>query len=259
MLLPLMGAYHRHLVKHATMAFFQGRSCYDYYAAQSPNPQLVYDTHTTQNHFISETEKNTKYARVSRGEPLRLIYAGRAAPMKGAVEWMKAMIALKQKGIGLRATWLGDGESLPEMQAMAKAANLDVELPGHVTDREFLLKSVRESDLFVFCHKTPESPRCLIEALVSGTPIVGYESAYAAGLLEGHGGGALVPDGATDALAETIAALDANRAGLIKMMSEAAVSGQRFDEGTVYRTRATLLRRGLRPPTMNLVELRGTT
>ena len=42
-----------------------------------------------------------------------------------------------------------------------------VALPGFIRDRSAILKVLREAQVFVFCHKTPESPRNLIEALVS--------------------------------------------------------------------------------------------
>lgn len=243
--LPIMRFYHRYLVRRATMTFLQGRSCYDHYAADSANPQLVYDTHTKEHHFISAPELESKVERVLAGKPLRLVYAGRAAPMKGAIDWVSALAALKQKGALFEATWLGDGPQLEEMRSRADAAGLEINLPGFVSDREFLLKSMREADLFVFCHLTPESPRCLIEALVSGTPIAGYTSAYAQGLLEGYGGGRLAPLGDHAGLAELLHMLDRDRPLLSRLMREAALSGLRFEQGKVYRNRAQLLRRGL--------------
>ena len=48
--------------------------------------------------------------------------------------------------------------------------------------------------VLVFCHTTPESPRNLVEALISGCPIVGYHSDFAAELV-GDGGGAFVTTG----------------------------------------------------------------
>ena len=42
-------------------------------------------------------------------------------------------------------------------------------------DHDQLLRELKARDVFVFCHKIPESPRCLIEALQCGVPIVGYK------------------------------------------------------------------------------------
>ena len=101
---------------------------------------------------------------------------------------------------------------------------------------------MRDAHVFLFCHKTPESPRCLIEALVSGTPIVGYASAYARDLVAGDGGGDFVDVSDVRGLADRLIALNGNRQILADLIADAAKSGLRFDEQTVYRYRAGLLR-----------------
>ena len=59
----------------------------------------------------------------------------------------------------------------------------------------------------MFCHKTPESPRNLIEALVSGAPIVGYDSPFPRDLIAAHGGGVLTPLNDVNALVDSLASL----------------------------------------------------
>ena len=246
---PLMKLYRERLIRRAAVGIFQGRDCYDYYCHNSADPQLVYDTHTKEDHFISDTDLEAKAKRVCAGAPLRIVYAGRAAPMKGPDDWIATLIALKRRGVAFDATWLGDGPSLAAMKAEADRAGLTdaVRFVGHVSDREVLLKTLRDSDLFLFCHKTPESPRCLIETLVSGTPFIGYESAYAAGLLDGREAGRLVKVGDTSSLVETVADLDGDRNKLLAMFRQSAALGRNFDETKIYRERAALLRRRLGP------------
>jgi len=45
----------------------------------------------------------------------------------------------------------------------------------------------------LFTHVTPESPRCLVESLTCGTPIIGYQSRYCEDLVKDFGGGTFVP------------------------------------------------------------------
>jgi glycosyltransferase involved in cell wall biosynthesis len=118
-------------------------------------------------------------------------------------------------------------------------------MPGFMSDRTQILNHMKQSDVFLFCHKTPESPRCLIEALVCGTPIVGYGSGYPRDLVSQDGGGDFVPVGETDALAEKLIALDRDRPALARLIGSAAQSGLRFDEQTVYSHRAGLIRQNL--------------
>ena len=56
-----------------------------------------------------------------------------------------------------------------------------------------MLQHLKGADAFVFCHKTQESPRSLIEALACGLPLVGYHSEYASHLISEKCGGIFSP------------------------------------------------------------------
>ncbi len=117
-----------------------------------------------------------------------------------------------------------------------------VSFAGFIANREKVLSVMRDSDLYLFCHKTPESPRCLVEALVSGTPLIGFDSPYPRALIEANGGGRLVEAGDVEALAAVISTLDTNRVQLADLISRSAQDGVRFDEESVYRERGDLLK-----------------
>jgi glycosyltransferase involved in cell wall biosynthesis len=102
--------------------------------------------------------------------------------------------------------------------------------------------------VFLFCHNTPESPRCLIEALIAGTPIVGYDSAYAADLIKEAGGGVLVPIGATARLAQSLTDLAKDRTTLAGLMTAARQDGLPFDDVTAFAHRSELIKRDLGRP-----------
>ena len=106
--------------------------------------------------------------------------------MKAPLEWVRAIGAARAQGVNLQATWFGDGELKDEMKALVTDLKLDscIELYGLERDREKLLARLRAAHLMMFTHITPESPRCLVEALVSGTPMVGYTSSYVEELTE---------------------------------------------------------------------------
>ena len=94
----------------------------------------------------------------------------------------------------------------------------------------------------LFCHKTPESPRCLIEALTCGTPIVGYDSAFPRELIEANGGGSLVARDDVAALATAVIGLAQDRRQLAALIHAAARDGAQFDDETVFRHRSELIR-----------------
>lgn len=241
--LPLMERYQRFILAKSEVALLQGMDTYNYFSASAPNPHCIYDTHTTQADRIEHAALAAKLARVEAGGPLELVYAGRAAPMKGTDDWLDVLTHLDQQDVPFRARWIGDGPDLAAMRARVENSSLrgKVLLAGFEGEREVLLRALRDSDMLLFCHKTPESPRCLIEALVSGCPIVGYGSAYATGLAAQEGGAALVEPNQVRALAEAVQALHRDRTRLASLIRQAALSGRLYDEDTVYAHRARLM------------------
>ncbi len=244
-----MAALERHLVRNAELGLFHGRETYDHYAPFSPNPQLVHDIHIRTSDHLPAGRREAKIAGAAEG-PMRIVYVGRADPMKGPLDWIEAMRILMEKGVDFRATWLGEGEELARMRQAAAAIDPQgerISLPGFARDRGAVLEALRGAHVMAFCHKTPESPRCLIEALVSATPIVGYEGAFARDLISGHGGGVMVPGQSPALLARELAALAADRGRLGDLIARAARDGEPFSDEAVFRHRSEVIRANLPP------------
>jgi len=240
--LPVMVWNERALIRRAALGMFHGQDTFDAYAPYCRNPQLVHDIHIRRDDHITPQALAEKAAAARTG-PLRLVYAGRAAGMKGTDDWLGTLELLAARGVDFSASWLGDGPDLEQMRARVSQGPLAgrVLLPGFIADRAVLLAALREAHALVFCHQTPESPRILIEALASGCPILGYQSAFPAGLIAGHGGGLLVPQGDMAGLASALAGLDGDRALLTDLMSRAARDGAGHDDETVFAHRAALI------------------
>lgn len=242
-----MATLERAVIRRADLGLFHGAETFETYSANSPNPHLVHDIHIAPEDHICAGDLANKCRNTTENAPLRIVYAGRADPMKGPFDWLRVLQTLKDRGVRFEATWLGDGPELPRMKAQVLQAGLteQVALPGFVERRDQLLAHLRQADLFLYCHQTPESPRCLIEALISGTPIVGYGCAYAQDLISGHGGGALVPRGDATGLVEKMVALDAHRATLAQKIKRARADGAPFSDQAVFAHRSGLLKRYL--------------
>jgi glycosyltransferase involved in cell wall biosynthesis len=204
----------------------------------------MYDTHTLESDFIDADRLEEKISAVGAMAPLQICYAGRAADMKGPLDWLEVLALLRDEGVRFHATWLGDGPMLDRMRAVVEQRSLsaNIDLAGFVSDRAKLLDRMKSSHIFLFCHKTPESPRCLIESLVCGTPIVGYGSAYARDIVAEHGGGQFADVGNVRQLADRLIALDRDRGALQAEIRRAARSGLRYDEQSLYRERARHIR-----------------
>ena len=242
--LPAMDIFTKHVLSKSKVALLQGMDTFGHYRASCSDPHCTYDTHTHGSDQITLETLAAKQKRVLSGAPLSIVYLGRAAAMKGPDDWLDTIEELVRRGVPLEATWVGDGPDLARMRERVTRSGLAnvVALPGFEGDRDTLLRLLRESDVLMFCHKTPESARCLVESLVSGTPIIGYETAYPKGLVERRGGGVFTPDQAAS-LADAIAALDRDRERLAALMGNAASSGEFYTEASVYAHRAKLMQR----------------
>lgn len=232
-----------YLIRRAALGLFHGRETFDAYAPYCRNPQVVHDIHIRKSDHIPPAQLQDKLARAGE-ETLRICYLGRADAMKGPQDWLDVLEALVRAGVRFEAVWLGEGQELAAMQSRVAAGPLAgcVRLPGFLRDRAAIIDVLRRSHLMLFCHKTPESPRCLIEALTSGTPIVGYDSAFPSELIEAQGGGRLSPPNDVAALAAAVIDLGRDRARLADLIARAARDGAQFDDETVFRHRSELIR-----------------
>jgi colanic acid/amylovoran biosynthesis glycosyltransferase len=238
-----MAMLERALIRRATLGLFHGAETHAAYARYARAAEIVHDIHLSERDHIPPALLESKISQAGQG-PLRLAYVGRADAMKGPLDWIQVMVALNASGVDFQATWLGDGELMPAMKAEVARHGLGdrVHLPGFVRDRAAILDTLRNAHAFVFCHKTPESPRNLIEALVSGAPIVGYGSPFPQDLISTNGGGVLTPMNDTAALASALTALAQDRPRLAALMGQAARDGAPFNDVAVFKHRSEVMR-----------------
>jgi glycosyltransferase involved in cell wall biosynthesis len=245
--LPVMKYYHQLLVRRSSLGLFQGQECFQEFSPFCSQPHCVYDTHIQQSDHIRTEQLERKIENILSGEPLKICYLGRATSMKGGLDWVRSLQGLKHSGFPFEATWFGDGPLLAEMKALAEQLHLDqwVSFPGFVSDRATIIEILRCHHIFLFCHRTPESPRCLIEALISGCPLVGYHSAYPEGLIAHNGGGLLTPSNDWQFLGEALVKLVKNRPQLATLVRASATAGAPFNERRVFQHRSDLLKQHL--------------
>lgn len=238
-----MAMLERQIIRRATVGLFHGAETYATYAPYARAAETVHDIHLRAEDQIPAEELKSKQESVLQG-PLRICYLGRADPMKGPDDWIQVMADLNAAGIDFQATWLGEGERWQDMKTRVDRLGLGdrVALPGFLRDRQAILKALRDAHLFVFCHKTPESPRNLIESLVSGTPIVGYESLFPKELIADHGGGVLTPRNDVKALVTTLIELSSDRRRIADLIGRAARDGSAFNDVAVFKHRSEVIR-----------------
>ena len=221
----------------SALAMLQGQELFDTYKHAAPNPQTMLNVQVREGDHISEAQLKQKVAQIHSGAPLRIVYSGRMNDRKGAIDWMKA---INTAGCAVSATWFGDGPDRVAMESLNEGDQ--VSFAGEVP-RANVLSAMREAHMFLFCHKVPEAPRCVFEALASGAPLVGYHSAYAESLVAQRGGGEFVPRGDWQALGSLISELNDDRARLAELVLGAARTGRSFNHDNAVQRRADLIRK----------------
>ena len=239
-----MERYHQVLIENCALGLWHGRECYTTYSKWCSNSHLIHDVHTRKSDAIDPDTLRRKLAAVGTESTLRIAYAGRLTPMKAPLDWVKVIGRARDLGVSLQATWYGDGELREEMERAIESLQLGavIRVAGFVSDRDRLLRDLRDSHIFLFTHVTPESPRCLLEAMICGAPIVGYNNPFAADLTSELGGGAFVSIDDWQALGDLVAHLAGQRSKLGRLISEAAENGKRFNDEDLFRERSLLIR-----------------
>ena len=236
-------------IRQASLGLFHGKSVFDTYAHLPRKAEVVHNIHLKPSDAISAEALQSKVAHLKAKQQFHIGYAGRAHPDKGPMEWLAAAHALCQAlPDAISFSWLGDGPMLDTMRQYVQAHGLadKIALKGFIKDRTELLNWYRSLDLFMFCHLTRESPRNLIESLISGTPIIGFHSSYAEDLLAHAPSGQLVPLGDSQALGDAVKhVLLAPDKALAAWTEAAAVAGTLFSDEQVFAHRSELIQQSL--------------
>lgn len=232
----------RHVIRRASLGLFHGADTYEAYRDWCPNPQLIHDVHVKPDQLPSTDVLFRKARQASEARRLNIIYAGRAAEMKGARHWLDTLLKLRSLQVDFHAIWYGDGPEHSMMKKFVTENKLEhyIQLPGMASHEE-VIEHLRTADVLMFCHMTAESPRILIESLNQGTPIVGFASPYPEDLIR-NGGGVLVPRGDSGALAREVCKLERNRELLSELILKAGKTGHAFTDESVFQHRAELIK-----------------
>jgi len=241
----LMKNWHKRIIKQCHLGLFHGMDTFEAYRPWLGALGRGYVIHDIHDEGMSGEDQSKLLPTEPKKEAtFKLFYAGRMAPEKAPQDWIKVMQRLHELGVSFEAQWVGDGPLRESFIRELVEADLGgiVDAPGFVSDRGQIEKLFNQADIFVFTHITPESPRCLLESLRFGIPIVGYDSAYARDLIKGHGGGILVPCGDWETLAQTLASLFRNAADVALLKHNAHRDGIRFTSRAVFLERANLIK-----------------
>lgn len=146
---------------------------------------------------------------IEAGRTFQFGYVGQMIPRKGISDMLRAFDWVWQQDSAASLTLVGDGSQRAELEALAKTlpSAQNIHFLGFRSDR---LELVKNFDAFLMTSALEGIPRCLMEAMAIGTPVVAYDIPGVDQLIEDRVTGLLCEHGNWKSLAETCIHLKAN-------------------------------------------------
>jgi glycosyltransferase involved in cell wall biosynthesis len=173
-----------------------------------------------------------------------LVFVGRMVANKGLGRIVEALAALRARGLGLTALFVGKGPELARTRAEVAERGLGdaVRFVEWIASPEALAEVYRRSRALVCASTCEGGPRVTVEAMACGTPCVSTPVGMMKELLvDGHNGCLAGFDGPS--LAAAIERLLADEPRRAAMGARAREAAQAFEQARVIRGYAEGLKR----------------
>jgi len=142
----------------------------------------------------------------TRAQAEKLLYTGRLSVEKGLSVLFESLKVLSDAGRDYELTLVGDGVDRARLEALARDLAIDRHLvfAGYRSQDE-VGEYLRRSDIFILPSFAEGVPVSLMEAMVTGIPVIATNVGGVAELVESERTGLLVPPADSAALAQAIA------------------------------------------------------
>lgn len=165
-----------HDLKGAAAVHCNGYPIYHASRPLSDNRLLYLDSRLLSSSVIAPSQLETRLL-LSATRPLRLLYSGRFAPMKGVIDVVKAVIECQRNGVDVELSLFGQGDDRGKIEALIGEAPRPHKIQVHEpVEFAVLMNIAKEHDAFVCCHVQSDPSCSYVESMGAGLPIVGYDN-----------------------------------------------------------------------------------
>ncbi|MEQ5814951.1 glycosyltransferase family 4 protein [Marinobacter sp. NFXS11] len=166
-----------------------------------PSPKIRFIRNGVDIKDIDATLSNTSFREKSEAGIRPIGFIGQLIPRKGLLDLLSAFEWLHGHRQGLELQLIGEGRQRPELEEKCTRmkAGPAVRFLGFREDR---LELLSKFEMFVMTSSLEGIPRCLMEAMAVGVPVVAYDIPGVDQLVEDGVTGLLVPHGDVGALVE---------------------------------------------------------
>lgn len=153
-------------------------------------------------HFVPPSSRGAAPLDTPVGGDQTIAMVSRLEPVKYAQDVIAVMREVKKTLPQARAIVIGDGSQRAELELQAEAESLDIWFVG-AKDQEWIAAVLGLCDVII----SPLTGRALVEAALSGTPIVAYDTEWQSELVIDGETGRLVPHRDTEAMSRAVVEL----------------------------------------------------
>lgn len=106
--------------------------------------------------------------------PIKIIQVASLLAYKRHQDLIQACRLVTDMGISIEIHFVGGGSRRQELETLCQQLRVgeNIRFHGHVADRQFLIKLLDDSDLFVLTSATEGLPRAILEAMSRGLPVI---------------------------------------------------------------------------------------
>ena len=150
-------------------------------------------------HRVDPVERESVRKELGLGDRPFLITVSRLEPIKLAGDTLTVLASARRRVPSLAAVVVGDGVLRPQMEAQARELGIedDVVFTGN-RDQAWIARALSSADVVV----SAITGRALVEASLSGTPIVAYDVEWQSEFIRDGRTGVIVPYRDTEAMAD---------------------------------------------------------
>lgn len=201
-----------------------GTPTYDLYRPLQPNALLFFDNRVRQADILSDAALSRKISDVLSDRPLRLVFGGRLAEMKGVFDFPLIAKALIKLGVPFSLDIVGDGPQAEQLRSAISEPPLADCVTMH-KPMDFMTEWIpylkTRTDLFICPHPQGDPSSTYPEVMSCGVAMTGYENEAFSGIVSHSSAGFLSPIGKPELLAKRIARLHEDRQEIAAAMPRA--------------------------------------
>ena len=206
-------------IRRGMLAAASGLQCsgtptYRHYRGLVQDTLLFFDNRVRAADVADDAVLAAKATRVQSGQPLRLVFGGRLAAMKGVMDLVRVARGLRERGVDFTLDIVGDGPLRGDVNGAIRAAGLEpwVRLRGPMDFASGWVPFLRrEADVFVCCHPQGDPSSTYPEVMSCGVPIIGYGNEAFEGIVAHSGAGWVTPLGDVSEVSREVARLHHTR------------------------------------------------